>query len=466
MNEIWSGSNATRAIIDCVALLVFAWNIPWRDKALAPARWRDAGGWRRAAWFAANQLLPFAALVAAVVAEKTYGFEFYLDLPLIVAIFTIYLLWSRHIGVMNAIYNGAVMFLCIDFCVALANSIYHHAPAFGTAGTVLVEVFYAAVIIVLCFFLRRFAPTEATSPIRPASFVTLLLSLLPYMVVRSSDILYESEGEAGLTMEAVLFLTILSTFATFVGNYNAILAEADRARRLELEMEMREQQKRYEIRKETMEEVNRRYHDMVKYARLFAKTDESGSVDDYLEQRMTKDLDASSLLNTGNEILDMVLWESSEQCRKQDLRLVPSVNVQSDLSFMTDFDLRTIVGNALDNAIEAAEKVEDPEKREIRMKMAQVNQMIFLKVTNYFTGELRQTDGKLITSKDDKDAHGFGVENIRRAVESYDGSMLIQVQGDFFILTAMVPVPADDSAAPSEDEAAATMAEEMTARPA
>ena len=438
MNELWEGANALRAVVNCICLVAFAWNIPRRD-VLVPQGWRAAGGWRAACW-QLSRAVPFALLVAVVVYDRTTQYRFYYDFCIVVVAYVVYLVWTRRTSVRNATYFAAVVFLCADLCVALAGSIYKHEPVLNAAGMALVEVLYAAVMLGLCIALRRFAPTDASRSISLPSFVILLVTLLPYVVIRSSDVLYAAEGDDALTMEALLFLTIIATLAAFVGNYASVLAEREHARRLELEIEMREHQQRYEVRKETMVEINRRYHDMVKYARLRAQADGAVPADERLEERLTRGLEASSLQNTGSEILDMVLWEAGEECRRRDLRLVPAVEAH-DLGFIADYDLRTIAGNALDNAIEAAANVEDPEKREIRFRVAQVNQMVFFKTVNYFAGELRERDGRLLTTKRDDGTHGFGVENIRRAAESYDGSLLVEADGDRFTLTAMVPRP-------------------------
>ena len=438
MNELWEGANALRAVVNCICLVAFAWNIPRRD-LLAPLSWRTARNWRAACW-QLSRAVPFALLIAVMVYERTTGYRFYYDLAIVVVAFVVYLVWTRRTSVRNATYFAVVVFLCADLCVALSGAIYKHGPTFNTAGYVAVETLYIAVMLGLCVFLRRFAPTDASRSISVPSFIILLVTLLPYVVIRSSSVLYAAEGDDALTMEALLFLTIIATLAAFVGNYASVLAEREHTRRLELEIEMRDHARRYEVRKETMTEINRRYHDMVKYARLRAQTDGKLPADDQLEERLTRGLEASSLQNTGSEILDMVLWEAGEECRRRDLRLVPAVEAH-DLGFIADYDLRTIAGNALDNAIEAAANVEDPEKREVRFRVAQVNQMVFFKTVNYFAGELREHDGKLLTTKRDDGTHGFGVDNIRRAAESYDGSLLVEADGDRFTLTAMVPRP-------------------------
>ncbi len=443
MNEIAAWVPAFRAVVNCLGLVLFSLGmVPSARVALF--RLPCEGGAKalpcRALARLLSHALPFALMAAAMVAVKCYGLRFFWDFVASVGIFTAYLLWLRRIGLRNSVYVSVIAFLVTDFCVALTNSIYRYGPVLDTLPKLVApECVYAAAMAALCLFLRRYAPADATS-IRPSSFAILLVSLLPYLVIRSSTFFYFLDGVQGRTLDAVLFLTIIATFAAFVGNYSAIRAASERARRLQLEMEVRERQKRYEVRRETMNEVNRRYHDMVKYARMRAQAGTAGSVDGYLEQRMTEDLSLASLQETGSGIVDMVLWEADERCRKEGLRLVAVVDAR-DTGFVCDYDLRTVVGNALDNAVEAAVGVEDPEKREVNVRMGRVNQMVFLRVENYFAGELRERAGRLLTTKGEGSGHGYGVENIRLAAERYGGSLAYERQGDRFVLTVMLPMP-------------------------
>ena len=445
MNEISLAAHIFRALVGCVGIAVFSQVMYPRARVLFPPEWRDSTPLRRVL-LRLGRCVPFVLMCAGVMWIKMAKLMFLYDFVGITAVFTVYLLWARRVGVRNSIYAAVIVSLCMDFCVAVVNMIYFNSPVFDMLiKTVLVEVLYMAMLLGLCLFLRRYAPTHRDVSIEPKSFLILLLSLLPYAVLRSSADFYTVEGSMSQTLNAVLLLSIVATFGTFVGNYNSIRAQVEKVHRLQLEMEMAERQKRYEIRKETMAEVNRRYHDMVKYAHTFEQTGEAGSLGDYLERRMTDDLDAATLGESGNEAVDLILWEASERCAREGVRLVPAVDAH-DLGFITNYDLRTIVGNALDNAVEAAAGVAEPERREVRLRIMRVNRMVFIRVENYFDGGISEEAGRLLTTKGDPDLHGYGVDNARRAAESYGGSLIYEVEeGGRFVLTAMIPIPEEQA---------------------
>lgn len=78
-----------------------------------------------------------------------------------------------------------------------------------------------------------------------------------------------------------------------------------------------------------------------------------------------------------------------------------------------------ILANLLDNAIEAASRV--VVNREISVKIEEVAYGMVLVIRNTFCGELLHADGDLITTKENKEDHGLGFENVKYAVSKYNG---------------------------------------------
>ena len=450
-NEIAAWIPAFRAFVNCLGLLVFVHNMEPRRDGLAQAP-RARLGYKGETLAHA---LAFAGLCLAMVAVRVYGLRFYLDLPCVVGLFALYTHLTRCTAWSGALYTGIVTFLCGDLAVAVANSIYRHAPAFsGPLAGLAIEGLYAALMLGLCLFVRRWSPTNPEAGLRPAGIAALLLALLPYLVIRSSNLLYRAEGSDALTMESMLLLTIAATFGAVLANYGAMSADSERLRRLQLEMEMNERQRRYQVRKETMSEVNRRYHDLVSYARTLEAAgsqpgsgSEDAAIGKSLAERLTEGLTEESLLpETGSPVLDMLLWERGQACRKEGIRFIPQIDAPACmLAGIDGFDMHAIVGNALDNAIEASRKLANEELREIRCKVSAVGEMLFVKVENHYSGELcregNRADGRLLTAKDNKTgAHGHGIENIRRTLQRHGGTLEIEAANGLFCLTALIPV--------------------------
>ena len=112
-----------------------------------------------------------------------------------------------------------------------------------------------------------------------------------------------------------------------------------------------------------------------------------------------------------------------------------------DADFLDVMDLCSIFGNAIDNAIEYEQRVEDKSCRLIKVTVRTQNQFLLIQIQNYCTEAIQMKNGTIATSKRDKQIHGYGIKSIRRAVEKYDGSLTLEQDDDWFILTALIPIP-------------------------
>ena len=85
-------------------------------------------------------------------------------------------------------------------------------------------------------------------------------------------------------------------------------------------------------------------------------------------------------------------------------------------------DLTTILGNLLDNALEAA-KTAPEGLRFLNLTIRRINAMLIIKVENGYGSTPVQEDGKLLTSKKDKAFHGWGLKSVQTAADRYDGTI-------------------------------------------
>lgn len=95
----------------------------------------------------------------------------------------------------------------------------------------------------------------------------------------------------------------------------------------------------------------------------------------------------------------------------------------------------------LDNAVEAVEKLENPEKKIISMTVESRGGLLCIQTNNYFSGELTLENGLPKTSKGDEQFHGFGVKSIRHVAEKYGGTVTVETDNDVFILLINIPQP-------------------------
>ncbi len=139
---------------------------------------------------------------------------------------------------------------------------------------------------------------------------------------------------------------------------------------------------------------------------------------------------------TGNAYLDVIIRYKVKTAREKQIDFTTVIHF-ADGAFLDPLDISTIFGNALDNAIEASEKLAVP-RRVITVKARRIRDMLIILVEN---NALPDTDASGKTTKDDAFLHGFGLSNIRNTLEKYDGQCTVKCADGVFVLKIMIPVP-------------------------
>lgn len=101
-------------------------------------------------------------------------------------------------------------------------------------------------------------------------------------------------------------------------------------------------------------------------------------------------------------------------------------------------DIYSLFGNILDNAIESAQKEKNPDNRLISFRVNRQGGMVHIHAENTCTDEPLFQDGLPVTTKTDKNNHGYGVRSIRYIVEKYQGEFLMRVREGKFVLDILV----------------------------
>ena len=112
----------------------------------------------------------------------------------------------------------------------------------------------------------------------------------------------------------------------------------------------------------------------------------------------------------------------------------------SNIVFMDMVDLSILLGNMLDNAMEAAAKLPE-ENRVIDLKIQTDEHFFRITEKNTFTGELNITSDGLATSKPETGYHGFGSLSMKYIVDKYNGQMALDAEDGVFSLHVIIPIP-------------------------
>lgn len=111
---------------------------------------------------------------------------------------------------------------------------------------------------------------------------------------------------------------------------------------------------------------------------------------------------------------------------------------------VSDSELCVVLGNALENALEACERVPAPDTRFIAVEARTVGGQLLIKIENACRGPLRKKDGRYVSAKVGSE-HGMGLSNMQKVMENTGGFLKVEDDGVRFTLMAAFPVSTDQT---------------------
>lgn len=329
-------------------------------------------------------------------------------------------------------------------------------------------IFYGIYLFVLYFVLKkitgsfqdkkyRIQRTELYFLLTPGMAGLLICMLLRIIMVTAENnlprILYDKYPVLALVVPAILILSLMSMVYGVKLFQDMIALNREKSSRIILERQLSSMQ-------EYMTEMERVYagitsmkHDMKNTLsvamRLAGEKEWNGEGTDGLKNYLSELNQAFDRLEyrfkTGNRVVDILLNMKYHEA------------IQSILDFKMDtdrllfpknlliqgFDIGIILGNALDNAVEACKKLKEKKpEAEVFIRLASFpkGKMFFLEVENSFDGKLipgHQSEFPA-TGKRDRETHGIGLLNIKKAAEKYHGGVDWSANNNVFTLTVMM----------------------------
>lgn len=270
-----------------------------------------------------------------------------------------------------------------------------------------------------------------------AALIFILMSVVNNSIY-GKDLLTQITQAIGiLILFAALFLLIY-----FVNNSVRVKLLQQREEQQLEKLQM--QQQYYEERLKEEERVRRLYHDMKNH--LLILQAQIGSLSDNRNEEQTQETkqmieclqrelsDYEAYVQTGNAFLDIILRDKTKAAKKKHIDFHTEVDFSKG-DFMEPLDVSTLFGNALDNAIEACEKLSE-EERFMTLKVGTKRNFLVIYVENSAVYEKHEKN----TTKDDSFLHGFGLKNMQKAVEKYGGQCKRSFENGVYMLSILIPI--------------------------
>ncbi len=188
---------------------------------------------------------------------------------------------------------------------------------------------------------------------------------------------------------------------------------------------------------QTMRAWRHDYHNHMQSIKAMLEMGKKVELSEYLDN-LEKDLDSIDIaIRTGNVGLDAILSSKVSIARKNNIEVNCTAKVPQDLK-ISDVHFCAIVGNLMDNAIEACEKIPAACPRFIRIYIGLFKSQLYISVSNSTKEKKRRRLGELVTSK--LGEHGFGLRRIDKLAEKYDGYVNRKNEPGIFATEVMLPL--------------------------
>lgn len=292
--------------------------------------------------------------------------------------------------------------------------------------------------LIIC--LRIFSQNENIKGMsNKKNFILLLIPLGSMFVVYNVFMLSAQIGDAqniekSLTSSVIIFLINVGIFKVYISlskekelqKYNIVYKQ-------QIELCTRHMREKEAV----MLSYRNARHDMKQHFTVLMEmlnNDEYELAVNYLKNQINMEsLSDVGISRTNNIVIDSLINAKHSIALKEKIKFTLDIHIPMELPF-EGADICILLGNILDNAIEASMKIPE-EKRYINCFMKYESNALIITLVNAFDGKLlKKRDNKIISNKEDAESHGIGLESVRKVADKYHGSVVIDIKQETFMI--------------------------------
>jgi hypothetical protein len=377
------------------------------------------------------------------------GWAFAVTMTVIFGLLFLYILLVSEMSWLKALYFTARSFMVAEFAAAFEWQLFNY---FVEKKIVpfnhLTSILFVLAVYVFVFGLTYYIENRSRDynhdfqPNGRSVIMTLVIGVFTFILSNLSFSALDTPFSGTTTTEVFAIRTLADISGVYILMAVHIQGRevSVRTEREKLDALLKMQEESYRISAESIEVVNRKYHDL-KHQLMLLKSDIPQEEKNLFLEEMEQEIAAYEARNkTGNKTLDILLSSKTLQCQKNGITMT-CVADGKELNFMRAADISVLFGNAIDNAIESVLKISDREKRLIHLTVAAQKAFVHIRIENTCGDHLEFKDGLPATTKQDAAFHGFGMKSIRSIAEKYHGTMTAALNDGWFELRVLIPIP-------------------------
>lgn len=359
-----------------------------------------------------------------------------------------YFMFTCEVTAGSAGYYCVRSFILAEFTASLEWQLYYNAVINTQISAMWLDILVFFIVFGAVFggtyFLERKHIRKETITLKELLFVTAT-GVTVFFVSNLSFVYSNSPFSSQITKEIFNIRTLVDLSGLVIlFAYHILRQEMQVKYDLEaMRNILQSQYSQYRKSGESIEMVNRKYHDLKHQISVLRAEQDSAKRLAFLDEMESEIRTYEAQNKTGNSVVDTILTGKSMTCQRHEIELTSVVDGKL-LNFIHVMDICTILGNALDNAIECAIQIEDKEKRLIHAEVLSKKEFVVMRFENYFEGNIQFENNQPATTKANKEYHGYGIKSIKYTVKKYNGWVTIDTKDNWFKLNVVIPISREE----------------------
>lgn len=271
----------------------------------------------------------------------------------------------------------------------------------------------------------------------PYIIALLLLVMVLYNAFYVLSVDGADKEETGWLLAATMVLIVL-IFSFYPAYLKLVEMVLERQKMGFYRKQLELYKKEWKLEEAAAAEIREMHHNMkqeYRYLWELAKTKQQEKLVETLEKLTGESVEKGHLASkTGNLVTDALLNHLWEQARQKDIALYTDLKVPQSMEIL-DEDLCILLGNAIDNAVEASTYVETG-RREIWIQMTYEKGYLYISLKNRYQGSVKRDKKNRIMSRKTEKHHGLGIGSMEKVAGIYHGQIKTDWDGEIFTLNA------------------------------
>lgn len=363
----------------------------------------------------------------------------FLDIPMItlcmncVIVFLISLTYEASFQKRLIYVTYIIMFMLVPEVVIGAVTGYFHFSVFteGNYSDSIGIITARILTYIEALLVKNFKSRKKNQNVGWISWISSIL--IPISTLISEIILVSCNDLTKAKAIATVVLLFAVNIASFYLYDSLTESYVQRSKLSIMEKENELYCKQCEIMQSSTEELQAFRHDMNNQfialsQLLFSKKYEEAEI--YLSKLSNLTKDSIMYSTSGNVVIDGLINYKLQNAASDNIKVKTEIAVPKQLQIETT-DIIVILGNLLDNAMTAIVHVEK-EQRILTLKIIFSQERLIIRITNPYNGDIKCEDDRIITSKKDRQQHGYGLVNVSKVVDKYKGYIEIDYTNGIF----------------------------------